>query len=78
MRLLHSRNLPGVETEQTLTLADELARRDVFQDGTYVGQVVYRRRRLARGGSDYGWQPARSPRQTRLMTLTDAIRSLLS
>jgi hypothetical protein len=77
--------LPGVQSESTAKLGNEMARSDVFANGVYVGQVVYiARRRKAPAGSasstgfvtDYGWRPAQVPAQSKLTNKVDAILRL--
>lgn len=64
--------LPGVQGETTLTLGSELIRKQIFNNGTYVGEVVYVRRQLQNGYSLYGWRPARNPRSA----LTDQVGAI--
>ena len=69
--------LPGVQTETTLTLGNEITREDVFAGGVYVGQVVYvaRKRKV---GTEYGWRAAKADPRVALASKTDAIRSVLA
>lgn len=65
-----------IEWERTISLGDEEERREIFRNGQYVGTIIYRRRRRAGGGSDYGWQRERAPRNSRLLDMGDAINQL--
>lgn len=68
---------PDVRWSFTLIEGDERSRRDVFYRGTYIGQVVYRGRKLKQGGTEYGWQPAKAPKQSALTSSSDAIKKLM-
>lgn len=69
--------LPGVQTERTLTLNNEERREDVFVNGTYVGQIVYVRRKR-KVGSEYGWRDAKANPRVSLRTMTEAVRDVLA
>jgi hypothetical protein len=66
--------LPGVQSEHTLRMGSEVDREEVFANGTYVGEIVYVQRK-GRGGSEFGWRPAKAPR-VKLTNKVDAIRRL--
>lgn len=65
--------LPGYRSRRTLTMGSELHREEVIDgNGEYVGEVVYVGRKTARG-TQYGWLPAKAPRQSKLTSKVDAI-----
>lgn len=68
----------GVALEETPALEDEMTRLDVLHGDEYVGQIIYRRRKLPGGkGSAYGWQRAKAPRNSKLLTQRGAIEELI-
>lgn len=64
-------------TIRTATLGSEEAREEI-QDaaGTYLGAIVYVRRRHSAGGSSYGWRPERSAHNARLTDKLGAVTRL--
>ena len=70
--------VPGIYARRTLALGTE-ERRDELEDadGNYLGSVIYVRRRHRGGGSSYGWRPAKSAANSRLMTMAEAIRAVV-
>lgn len=73
---LVSSRLPGVLAVRIPAGWDEEARKDVFVDGSSIGNIIYLRRVHPDGGTEYGWRPARYTRGP-LLTQVDAIRVLL-
>ncbi len=68
--------LPGFTSARAFAGRNEDARARVYgPDRRCIGDVVYTRRRLTAGGTEYGWRPAGSPR-AKLTTKVDAIRRL--
>lgn len=67
--------IPGVTVQRAMNEDGEQLREDVEQDGVYIGQVVYVRRRHRGGGSTYGWRPAKATR-SKLTNKVEAIRRL--
>ncbi len=65
--------LPGYRARRTLIMGTEIRREEVVDgEDVYVGEVVYVRRKTARG-SVYGWRPAKAAPQSRLTSKVDAI-----
>lgn len=80
--------MPGVQSERTMSMAKELRRDAVYRDGVFIGEVVYvRRRRKAPASSpsstgfvsEYGWRPDgwRYAANAKLTSKVDAIRRLV-
>lgn len=83
---------PFVQFENVHTWPDEHGRnvvecRAVYQHGTYIGEVVYeRRRRKARGAeversatgfvTVCGWRPAKSSKSSKLTSYAEAVERL--
>lgn len=73
-------SVAGVSTERQHPVGlgpGELVIEDVFDGETFAGQIVYRERRLKAGGSEYGWQPVKARRNSRLSNKGEAICRLL-
>lgn len=68
--------MPGYRSRRTLTMGNEEQREEVFDpDGQYIGEVVYVKRRTKRG-IEYGWMPAKAPRQSKITDRVEAIKRL--
>lgn len=75
--LIPAVGLPGVKVRRVPSWATKpgVTWEDVFQDGNYIGTIMYEGRKLAGGGTEYGWRPNQS-RFRKLTTKKDAIMRL--
>ena len=72
---VHNVALPGVEYLRAISQPDEVSRNDIYQDGSYIGTVVYVGKPAPSGGTAYGWRPANNRRYS-LTNQVEAIRKL--